>query len=172
LIATAAGINVATLYQYFPNKQSILVTLFDRLAIQPDKARQGFFPAWDGRTSDWRGALEQAVAVAFARRRNLHGVVQLRRAMLTDPKLRAMDGRFGRAASGRLARDLATATGMPRSQALTVARSCLDVVDVQLDTWIVETSAGAAIIRETQSLLSRYLQPYFEKRVRRPAKRR
>ncbi len=30
LIARAAGVNVATLYQYFPNKQAVLLELFKR----------------------------------------------------------------------------------------------------------------------------------------------
>jgi len=44
---------------------------------------------------------------------------------------------------------------------------------VSIQVVIVETRGrGLAMIGETQPLLSRHLQPYFEKRVRQTAKRR
>jgi AcrR family transcriptional regulator len=42
LIAERAGVSVGTLYQYFPNKQAILIEIWNRCMEDADRARESF----------------------------------------------------------------------------------------------------------------------------------
>lgn len=80
LIAEAAGVNIATLYQYFPNKHAILLSLFEQ---QADARVTHLAMMIDGLgdNNEWRQQIARASDSLAVNRRSQPGAAALRQLM-------------------------------------------------------------------------------------------
>jgi AcrR family transcriptional regulator len=172
LIARAAGVNVATLYQYFPNKQAVLLALFQRQSDQRlaiiERMLEGL-----GVKRDWRRVLSDAVDAVAAARRNEPGSTALRQAMRSSPELLQHDVQATRLSAQRLADELVRAGGLALEEAHLVARCSLELLASLLDIWTIESGGSdARIVEQTKAMLERYLAPHLSPGLRRAGARR
>ena len=162
LIARAAGINVATLYQYFPNKQAVLLELFKRHSearIQLGRTRI----AGAGGADDWRRIIGNAIQSVAKARDAMPGTVALRQVMRSSPELLEHEQRYSQHMAAALAAEL-QAVGVKRDRATLVARCAAETLTALLDLWSIETSGrDDRVVDEAKALILAYLAPYFEK---------
>lgn len=162
LIAKAAGINVATLYQYFPNKQAVLLELFKRHSearIQLGRSRI----AGASGAGDWRRIIGHAIQSVAQARAAMPGTVALRQVMRSSPQLLEHEQRYSQHMAAALAAEL-QAVGVRRDRATLVARCAVETLTALLDLWSIETSGrDDRVVEEAKTLLLAYLAPYFEK---------
>lgn len=88
LLAERAGIGVQTLYRYFPNKESIIATLAERVINEWDE----WFEDFDGFFEDgYDEGMQRAFLLFIDKLKNQPGGVAIRRAMAVSPDLRKLD---------------------------------------------------------------------------------
>lgn len=173
LIAKAAAVNVATLYQYFPNKQAVLLALFQRQSDQRIDIGAGMVEGPVGGKRDWRQVLGEAIEAMADLRRNEPGATALRQAMRSSPDLRAYDAQANLHAARRLADELVNAGTATLEEAKLVARCAIEVIASLLDMWAVESgSKDNRIVEQVKAMLEGYLAPYLETVSRRSVARR
>jgi AcrR family transcriptional regulator len=162
LIAEVAGVNVATLYQYFPNKQAVLLELFKRQGEARIRVGENRL-AGASETGDWRKAIANAVQAVAEARANTPGTVPLRQAMRSSPELLEHEQRYSGHFAAALAAELQV-VGVRRERALLVATCAVEALTALLDLWSIETRGrDRQVIEEAKTLLLGYLAPYFEK---------
>jgi AcrR family transcriptional regulator len=160
-IAKAAGVNIATLYQYFPNKRAVLLALFQRQAQRRVGTAQSLL-AGIGRTPDWPARIDGFVDGMARLRAELPGTAALMQAMRVDPELREYNLRAGEAASAALAEELIAAGRLSREDARIVARCVLEVNAALIDVWQQAFGGrNGRLLRELKQLHSRYLAAYL-----------
>lgn len=162
LIARTARVNVATLYQYFPNKQAVLLALFkrqgDALIELGDRMTQGFSTA-----TDWRRVVNGVVEAVAQARAATPGVVALRQAMRSSPDLLAHDQRMTRSVATVLAGELVRAGTRPE-KAMVVARCAIEALAALLDMWSIESGGrDGQIVEQAKAMMTGYLAPYVER---------
>lgn len=160
-IAKAAGVNIATLYQYFPNKRAVLLALFQRQAERRSTTALSLL-AGIGRTPDWPARVEAFVDGMARLRAELPGTAALMQAMRVDPELREYNLRAGDVASTALAGELLEAGRLSREDAKIVARCVLEVNATLIDVW--QQAFGGRnprLLGELKQLHRRYLAPYL-----------
>ena len=162
LIARAAEVNVATLYQYFPNKQAVLLELFRRQSQQRIEITDSRLAGLNA-AADWRrvvGGLIQAIADDRA---TTPGAAALRLLMRSSPDLLSHEQTFSRHMAATLAQELRTA-GVKREQAMLVARCTTEALSALLDGWSIESGGrDNRIVGEAKALVTQYLAPYLTK---------
>jgi AcrR family transcriptional regulator len=90
LVAEVAGVNIATLYQYFPSKEAILLALFKRdTDARIAMVNERF--AGLGEADDWRERWMSVLDEVIRQARTHPGSGSLRRAMRSSPELHAYD---------------------------------------------------------------------------------
>ena len=170
-IARAAGINVATLYQYFPNKQAVLLALFQRFSarrIETGKERV----AGISRSADWRAMVDATVEGLVGVRRQLPGTAALMQAMRVYPELRTYHRETRAQIAQPIADEIVAASGLPMEQALLVATCALEAHVALLDFWQIDSGGqDDAIIEQVKLMMQRYLAPYFEVAARKGNRR-
>jgi AcrR family transcriptional regulator len=172
LIARAAGVNIATLYQYFPNKQAVLLALFQRQSDQRIAIIERMV-AGLGFKRDWRRMVNDMVDAVAALRRNEPGATALRQAMRSSPELREHDVLATRQSAQRLADELVNAGGLAVDEAHLVARCSLELLASLLDVWTIESGGSDdRIVEQSKAVLERYLAPHLSTASRRTALRR
>lgn len=161
-IAEAAGINIATLYKYYPNKQSILVAM-------TKSNRGGWLEAASqsiasiGTGADWRATLEAILDFAAQRRINQPGGKAMRLAMRLSPELQPFDREETLETASFLAKLLAARGGMDPSYAQQVARVAVEIATSVLDLSLFDQSHDDQVwLAEAKAATCRYLAPYFE----------
>ena len=165
-IAEAAGVNIATLYKYFANKQAILVALHERMSQRwtdalkdlVDQIRNGM---------PWRETVCQIIDVAASRRQSATGEAAMRIAMKVSLELQSYD-RAESIESGRFVADMLIAlNGVDAVTAARVGRVAIEVGMAVLDLLLQEKAADdAAWIDEAKAAVCNYLAPYFEPQAR------
>lgn len=160
LIARAAAVNVATLYQYFPNKQTVLLELFRRHSQKRIESLEQRLVGLST-AADWRRVINTVIQEAADARASTPGLVALRQLMRTSPDLLAHEQEHAQQMAAILADELRQA-GVKRDQALLVARCAIEAVTALLDGWLVD-SAGrdSRVVNEAKALVSGYLGPYL-----------
>jgi AcrR family transcriptional regulator len=162
LIARTAKVNVATLYQYFPNKQAVLLTLFKRHSAARLEIGTRTLGGMS-RSGDWRSRVALGVDAAAAARRQMGGAAALRLAMRSSPDLIEHD----RAQLDRLAATLAAevrGAGVKDGKASLVARCAVEALSSLLDL-----GNGAAdgedsqLVEQATDMVTAYLAPYLDK---------
>jgi len=165
-IAEAAGVNIATLYKYFANKQAILVALNERMSRRwtealthlVDENREGM---------PWRETVCKTIDVAAERRKTAAGAAAMRIAMKVCPELQLLD-RAESIESGTLVADMLIArASVDAVTAARVGRVAIEVGMAALDLLLHEEAADdAAWVDEAKAVVCNYLAPYFEDRAR------
>jgi len=165
-IAEAAGVNIATLYKYFANKQAILVALNERMSRRwtealthlVDENREGM---------PWRETVCKTIDVAAERRKTAAGAAAMRIAMKVCPELQLLD-RAESIESGTLVADMLIArASVDAVTAARVGRVAIEVGMAALDLLLHEEAADdAAWVDEAKAVVCNYLAPYFEDRTR------
>ena len=162
LIATESQVNISSIYKYFPNKQAVLVALFERHNQQRIDAARLVIEEL-ATAKDWRAVIDKAVDKILQSRRSTRGGVALRRAMRSSPELADIDQRANAAVAQWFAGHVAQLTGLGASRALVVARVIVEAEVALLDWWeSPEVAHQAAVAREVKALLKAYLGLYVE----------
>ncbi len=104
-IAERAGVNVSSLYQYFPNKYAVFAALAERTG---ERRRQLVSDAVGslGAGADWRDAADVALHELVRQLREEPGALELERALKAAPELAELNGRTSRAIVKALCRFL------------------------------------------------------------------
>ncbi len=165
-IAEAAGVNIATLYKYFANKQAILVALHERMSRRWTEALTHLVDQiHDG--MPWRETVCKTIDVAAERRQAAAGAAAMRIAMKVCPELQFYD-RAESVESGTLVADMLIArASVDAVTAARVGRVAIEVGMAVLDLLLHEEAADdAAWVDEAKAVVCNYLAPYFEDRAR------
>lgn len=160
-IAQAAGINIATLYKYYPNKQSILIAMTKRnRGDWLDAAGQSV--ASVGAGADWRATLEAIMDFAAQRRINQPGGKAMRLAMRISPELQPFDREETEVTASFLSKLLVERGGLERTYADQVARVAVEIGTSILDLSLFDQSPGDEVfLAEAKAAICRYLEPHF-----------
>lgn len=161
VIARAAGVNIATLYQYFPNKQAVLLALFQRQAQRRVAAARSLFGGI-GCTADWPARIDAFVDGMADVRAELPGSTALMQAMRIDPTLREYHVRVTEEICNDFAEELVAAGRISRDDARMVVRCALEANAALIDVWqIAFDGRNTRLLDEVKQLLRRYLAPYL-----------
>jgi AcrR family transcriptional regulator len=165
-IAEVAGVNIATLYQYFPGKEAILLELFRRDTDARVQATMSVFGRKDIH-GGWREKLTGAMDVAVAYRRSQPGAAALRDAMRSVPDLRVHERKTLVESARAGGQALARRSGMDESQAFLVALCVAEAETALLDLWSLGHAGGLyfqdhRVIDEMKTMLAGYLAAVIE----------
>jgi AcrR family transcriptional regulator len=155
-VAKAAGVNVATLYHYFPNKTAVLRELFQR-----DEAARSVFVLSRldtlANADDLTGWVRDVVTTLLRLRQGQPAGPALRRACRAIPELTEVEDLVSATLVSELSRALKRryARITPR-RAKAAARVIVEVTETLLDSAGDEPSSSAAIAAELESLLRGY----------------
>ncbi|HET9694440.1 MAG TPA: TetR/AcrR family transcriptional regulator [Steroidobacteraceae bacterium] len=167
LISRTADVNVATLYQYFPNKQAVLLSLFKRQNETRVEIGKQMISGL-ARSPDWRSMIADGVQAVAEARRSAGGATALRLAMRSSPDLLEHDRRQSVEIAGTLSNELVEA-GVKPDKALLIARCTIEALTAVLDLWSIESGGkDDRILEQAKVLVCGYLAPYFNQGV--PAK--
>jgi AcrR family transcriptional regulator len=161
-VAERAGVNIATLYRYFPDKFSIVQAL--AVAIEAARAeRIARLLQQFAATDDWRPVLRAIVVALIDVRLQKTGARGLRRALHSAPQLWEVE----RGRRDRLAAQLAWAMrqrlpSMTPRRADAVARTVLLIIVGVLDWVVSDPKQRHAAMREGSLALEHYLADYLD----------
>ena len=163
LIAEAAGINIATLYKYFPNKHSILVAIIKQgREVWLKAADSSVASVLDG--ADWRVTMEQILDFAARRRKDRPGGQALRLAVLSLPELQPFDREESLETAAFLSDFLTARGGLAPTRAMQVARVAVDIGNSVLDLALFNPSEDPDVwIAEAKAAVCQYLTPHLER---------
>jgi AcrR family transcriptional regulator len=165
LISQAAQVNVATLYQYFPNKQSVLLELFRRQSAELIELSDGILQGLH-QSGDFRRVIHGLIDSITEARASTAGTTALRQLMRSSPDLLAHEQNHSRHLAASLAQELRSA-GVRREQALLVARCATEALTALLDWWQIDTGGrDNRIVGEAKAMLVGYLAPHFGRKAR------
>lgn len=161
-VARAAGINVATLYHYFPNKQAILLALFQRQTHRrATVARDALDELRAG--GDWRMIIGSAIDAVIALRLSQAGTIALRVAMRSNSQLKEHDREDTLLVSNAIAERILGNGTTPRDEAAAVAFCSVETIGALLDAWqLASGTRDDRIVVQLKRMIERYLAPYFD----------
>lgn len=163
LIARAAGINVATLYQYFPNKEAVFLAVLRRHL----EWRTAELPRMlDGlhKNPRWRDQLGAMIDVLVARRDSEPGVRSLRLAMRASPELAAESHAAAVQVAEYLAAELQGGAGIDEARARVSALCAMEALIALLDVREFHlVSDKAAVEQQIHAMLCAFLAPYLDR---------
>ena len=161
LIARAAGINVATLYQYFPNKEAVFLAVLRRhlqwRTVELPRMLDGLH-----KNPRWREQVRAMIGVLAARRDSEPGVRSLRLAMRASPELAAESHAAAVQVAEYLAAELHPGAGddEARVAALCAMEALIALLDVR-EFHLV--SDKAAVEQQIHAMLCAFLAPYLDR---------
>lgn len=161
-VADLSGVNIATLYHYFPNKLALLYALAQQFAEQQQERLDAIY---DKRGElDWREAVDLLVDTGFEFNRSVKGALATARAMQSHAALREVDLQRDARQSEFVARVLAElgAKGSPaelQTRALLLLQTVGNAMNAAL-MWYPERAD--AIIDETKIMIKQYIEYYIE----------
>lgn len=132
LIASRAGINIATLYKYFPNKLSVINALFEHQMRQRAADSLSVLPS-AGTVADWRAVVDAVFDQVRSARSRQPGSIALRRAMQSSPELRRIHDATSREVAELLARWLMQNQQVAEDDARLTARCAIEVLTALMD---------------------------------------
>lgn len=161
-VAKAAGINVATLYHYFPNKQAIMVALFERQThLRATVARDTLAELRPG--GNWRAAIDAAIDAVIQLRLSEPGVVALRMAMRASPQLKVYDRADTLLVSRVIAEQIVARGTASADEAAAVAYCCVEAIGALLDAWQLDSGGrDDQIVVQLKRMVERFVAPYLD----------
>jgi AcrR family transcriptional regulator len=122
-VAQEAGLSVASLYRFFPNKQAVIYAAYgewiEELASRVDAAVDRWTPTLRAEPSRWPGAAGELADILGDSRRGARAEYELLRAMFSHRELRDRDEAHTRALAGRVAELMALAGAVGPADDLT-----------------------------------------------------
>jgi len=161
-VAERAGVNIATLYRYFPDKfslvQALAVSLEAERAVQIDRMLETF-----ATTDNWRGALRTILDSAIDLRLKKPGARGLRRALHSAPQLWVIEREGAERSVQRYARAIRKRVpGLSARRAESIGRTTVVLLVGLLDWVMAEPTQRRAVGREGMLALERYLADYLD----------
>jgi AcrR family transcriptional regulator len=162
LIASAADVNIATLYQYFSNKQAIMLELFEQqtsfrteaVGLMVERMNSGEY---------WRKALFDAVDRSVQLRLSQTGGAGVRLAVRSSPELYTYDREANQQVATILTRALVQRGGLSPERADTVSRVAMEIANSCLDVWSIDFGQDdMAVVEECKVALDAYFSRYFK----------
>ena len=162
LIASRAGVNIASLYRYFPNKQAIFAAISERLTADFKTEISGLVAQIDaGRP--WKEAVADGMRLAANRRLISPGSRSIRIAIRLSPELQELDALETRAVSAMLADLMMRRSGAEPERAMLTARVAIEIAAAILDLLLSDpTLDPEALAREASDAFIRYVAPLME----------
>lgn len=162
-IAERAGVNVASVYKYFPNKYAVLTGLAEKLR---DEQLELLSEGLDG-TDDWRAELDQLLDAFLALFVSRPGFAELTSVLASSPALRAVDEQ-SLAAEARAIAERLPAYGIdaPRPAREAIARVVLEAARGVLPlARRAKPAARKRLMGELRRMLEAYLASHIEGEV-------
>jgi AcrR family transcriptional regulator len=162
LIADRAGVNIATLYRYYPDKYAILLHLFEEFETERRQyvlGRIGELAAG----GPWRPWVRSVIEHLAKLREEDPSGVALRRAMASSPELLEVDRRSSEQIAGTLGEAFTQA--FPHIGADTVyavSHLTVDVITVGLDSAFSVTPPDRLRISELENMVEAYLAGHLD----------
>jgi AcrR family transcriptional regulator len=158
IVAEVAGVNVATVYHYFPDKNSILRELFER----NEAVRVEFFVehlALLPTTTDLPGWMTTAVETLLRFRRQEPGGPVLRRAWRAVPELTALEEQRNTELVAAVQAAFAERfPHQPAARLKAAAQITLTAAISVLDQYVDQPRSHAMVARELSTMLVGYLE--------------
>lgn len=160
-VAERSGVNIATLYHYFPNKLALLHALAQQFAEQQQQQLDAIYRR--RAETDWRDTVDKLIDVVFEFNRTVKGAVAVSRAMQSYATLRQIDYERDSRQSEFVATLLAE-LGMKGSfrelqtRALVLIQTATAVMDNAL-LWY--PGKADAAMDETKLMLKQYIEYYL-----------
>lgn len=168
-VAERSGVNIATLYHYFPNKLALLHALAQQLANQQQERLDVIYASRANR--DWRESVDLLFDVGFEFNRSVKGALAAARAMQSHAALREIDLQRDARQSGFVAQMLAElgVKGSPaelQTRALVILQTAGNAMNAAL-MWYPERAD--AVINESKVMIKQYIEYYIEQSSRAPS---
>ncbi|MCP4643874.1 MAG: TetR/AcrR family transcriptional regulator [bacterium] len=161
-VAERSGVNIATLYHYFPNKLALLHALAKQFAEQQQEQLDSIYERRD--EVDWRDTMDQVVDTAFEFNRTVKGAAAVTRAMQSNATLAQIDYERDSRQS-EFAATLLAELGVKGSsrelqtRALIILETAGSVMDKAL-MWYPENADAA--MAEVKLMLRQYIDYYIK----------
>jgi len=157
LVASQSGVNISSIYKFFPNKQAIIAALHRRNIQSRVTLLQQTLEGLSNPLT-WEQSLRQSVRLAWEGHRSAPAGAALRRAMQASPELQELDGKANRDISLWVGERLQTLTGLSAQNCVRVARLLIETATHTLD--LAEQLDDPGLICELENLLVGYLRHY------------
>ena len=162
MVARVSGVNIATLYQYFSNKNAILRELFERqtearTAVITDllsEIRSG---------ENWRSAFSTAIDATVSMRQQQPGSGPLRLAVRSSSELQEHDQRKSQVIIDMVSATLVDLAQLEPRHASVVARCSLEMLTSLLDFWSLHPGQESReLVEEAKCAILAHMALYFE----------
>lgn len=156
-VAAAAGVNVGTLYHYFPDKESVLRELFERTEAERLAYLRGMIDTYAD-VDDVEKWVTEVVRTLARMRRDRPGAGVLRSALRVVPELQELEDAQDAGSAGAFAAELRRRhPGLSRQRTLNVARLVIATGVTALDRASEIGTSSSAVERELVGMISAYL---------------
>lgn len=161
-IAERAGVNIATLYRYFPNKFTIVSELAEQLESERSAASVDALRGLPT-AQDWRVPLRTAIDAVADLRESQVGNRAIRRALQSSPALWDLDHDSIARTAAQIAPFLtARGASLDDAEAADIALVVVSTVTTLLDLVNDAPDQAPRIHHEMLVMIERYLAPYFD----------
>jgi AcrR family transcriptional regulator len=157
LVASQSGVNISSIYKFFPNKQAIIAALHRRNVQSRVTLLQQTLEGLSNPLT-WEQSLRQSVRLAWEGHRSAPAGAALRRAMQASPELQELDSKANRDISLWIGERLQALTRLSGEDCVRVARLLIETATHTLD--LAEQLDDPGLICELENLLVGYLRHY------------
>lgn len=161
-IAESAGVPIGSVYQYFPNKLSVLAELARRVMEQVDLKTASLI-AEDFGVLPWDKAIDRAIDATMEGYSEQPGYIQLLLSIRPTPEFGAITDESNERVAAMLAMHPALQELIPPERIQLVTRSAIRAVN-SLQDWALsvdDAEEASEIISEMKTLLKGYLSVYM-----------
>lgn len=161
-IAERAGVNIATLYRYYPNKFSIVRELADVLETERSSVSVAALSRLEP-GSNWRAAVREAIGGVAELRRRQPATLAIRRALTSSPALWDLDHemvvRTAEAIAPSLRRVNPNLTAeLAGDISLVVVHTVTSLLDLVTDA----PELAPRVQEQAETMIERYLAPHLD----------
>jgi AcrR family transcriptional regulator len=161
-IAASAGVPIGSVYQYFPNKLSVLAELARRVMEEVD-VKTASLIAEDFGVLPWDQAIDRAIDATMQGYEEQPGYIQLLLSIRPTPEFGAITDESNERVAAMLAMHPALQELIPPERIQLVTRSAIRAVN-SLQDWalsVEDPEEAKEIIAEMKTLLKGYLSVYM-----------